>query len=339
MTSYLCSLVLLLCSSLIGPSIGVAIASSTTEVAVHNVTRIPGLKFENLAVRANGQLLTTISAPVARIYQVAPFGLREPITVSNLPGVSTAAGIKELEPDVFYVAAGNFTLKTATSTPGTAQVFQVDMRTFHASPNGDIISPAKITSVAQVSKGMLLNGMTAPGEADTLLVADTFAGLVWRVNVKTGAVSVAIDDPTMKGPSAGSAGINGAKVWKGHFYYDNTGSEKLFKIPISQNGSPMGKAVEVTGQLTCDDFIIDSEGTAFVAGPANVITRVSTNGQKSIIAGTLNSNSSALVGPTAVAFGRLAVDSSDLYVTTNGGLNLNSEGATGVSRIAVGSLL
>lgn len=74
---------------------------------------------------------------------------------------------------------------------------------------------------------------------------------------------------------------------------------------------------------------------AFVASPANVLLRV-VDGKQEVIAGTLKSTSSGIVGPTAVRFGRLATDKSSLYISTNGGVRGLVKGTPGLSRVDLG---
>lgn len=319
----------------------------------HNVTRLGGLKVENLAVRSNGQILVTIAFPVARLYQVDPLQIRSPILVTALPSVGGAFGIVELEPDIFYVGAGNFTLTNLTAVPNSFHVFSVDMRPFVALPNGSVAHPATIRSAASLPNVILANGMaTLPSQGpnrSSVLIADTLAFLVWHVDFLTGAVTVAISDPTMKGPAPtgpGSAGINGIKIFDGLLYYTNTGAQAMYRIPIFEsNGTAKGRAELVASNLPCDDFVLNERGVAYVAGPANAIIKIDTTQAASrlgqfdrVVAGTFNSTMSALVSPTAVQWGRGDSDRTSLYVTTNGGAGSGGNGTEGLSRIDVGDL-
>lgn len=173
------------------------------------------------------------------------------------------------------------------------------------------------------------------GEKDFVLIADTFAGLIWRVNIDSGSAQVALNDSTTAGSKASPTGVNGIKIFNNILYYTNTGLSSLFKVPILRNGTVSGCLTMVANNLPCDDFAFDTQGNAYVAGPANVITKVSPQGDQSVIAGTFNSTKSALVGSTAVAFGRLASDRTSIYVTTNGGAGQEINGTQGVSRVDV----
>lgn len=119
-------------------------------------------------------------------------------------------------------------------------------------------------------------------------------------------------------------------------YWTSTGANSLYKVRIDKHGNVQAEPTLVSSNVTCDDFVLDHEGNAYVAGPLNVLTKVSPDGQQEVIAGTYNSTSSTLVGPTAARFGRLASDSWSLYVTTNGGVTGQVPGTAGVSRIDLG---
>ena len=307
---------------------------------VHNITRLPNLKFENLAVRSNGQLLTTISAPVAQVYQIDPLAIRPPVPVHAFDKVQHAAGVCELQRDVFYVATGNFTITEPTiHYPSTLAVYSVNMTMFSAWPNGSIRHPATVQKVAALPQAALLNGMTPAGpQTSSLLIADSFAGVIWHLDLKTGLSSVALNDSTTSGPGrtgSSATGVNGVKIFNGSLYYTNTGASALYRVPLNSTGFvPAGqRPVTIASNLSCDDFALDAKENAYVAGPASIITKISPDGAREIIAGAFNSSSSPLHGPTSVQLGRGPSDWMSLYVTTNGGVLTEVVGSEGVSRI------
>lgn len=299
-------------------AISVTTALATTTLTIHNISHSIPSAFENIAVRSNGQILTTTSAPAAQVYQLDPLRIFSSALVTSFPGVQSALGIYELKPDVFYVATSNFSETTPSDGfPSTYQIFEVDVRDFAATPNGTVITPAVVYRVATLPNAGLLNGVTSiPSQSTFVLVADSFAGKIWRVDVGTGAVSTAFEDATtrvVKGASV-PVGVNGIKVFGGDLYYTNTGTATLHKVPIGLSGyvSSCERPVLVTRELLGDDFIVDEVGTAYVASPGGEIYKVTPGGQKSIIA-------KDQAGPTALAFGRMYSDSMSVYVTTDGG--------------------
>lgn len=302
---------------------------------VHNLTRFDSLKIENLAVRANGLILATVAAPSALLLQIDPLGIVPPTTVLEFPGAKGAFGITEGCDDLFYIAAGNFSIQTFSGVPDSFAVFEVNMTGFTTMPNTTHIHEAAIRKVAELPDAKLVNGIAAAND-NVILVADSAAGIIWKVDVDTGAVSIADRDQTLKGPHPGVAGVNGIKVFNESLYYTNTGLQSIYRKPMLPDGFAHGSAELLATHVLGDDFLVTMEAL-YVASPANVILRVA-DGKQEVIAGVYNSSSSGLIGPTAVQFGRLATDGSSLYVSTNGGVRTTVKGAPGMSRLDLGFL-
>jgi hypothetical protein len=79
-------------------------------------------------------------------------------------------------------------------------------------PNSGV--PPVVNKAADVPDGMFLDGLGAvPGEPDLVLGADTAAGRVWQINLRTGVVRIAAqDDAFAPGAPATAFGINGLHV-------------------------------------------------------------------------------------------------------------------------------
>ncbi|KAK3676388.1 hypothetical protein LTR78_003664 [Recurvomyces mirabilis] len=315
-------------------------ASSNTSLPlpVHNITRVDGIKFENLAVRSNGQILTTTSYPNASIYQVDPLGVLPTTLIYAAPNIISANGIVELEHDIFYVAVGSTKLlPTLQLNASSYAIIEVDVRNVSVFPNGSLTCPPTVKQIASLPHAAQQNGIALPRPlSDNLLLADSLRSLTWKVDICNGTIGVALNDTTTKGSAptgAAATGVNGLKVHDGMMYYTSTGANKLYKVPVDELGIVSQVPTLVTTNLACDDLVIDHEGTAYVAGPLDVLLKVSPSSEQTIIVGTINPNQSALVGPTAARFGRLASDRWSLYITTNGGLQETIPGTTGVSRI------
>lgn len=310
---------------------------------VHSVVRDPTIKFENLAIRSNGQILTTSTLPNASIYQVDPLGILPLTLVYNIPNITSSCGIVEREPDIFYVVSGDISLKNPfDTTPASYSITKLNVTGLSVLPNGTLNRQPIAHRVANLTGAALPNGAAFAGQqSDNLLVADTIRGLIWNVNVRTGTVSVTLNDTSTKGITAKgqtASGVNGIKVHNGTIYYTSTGASALYKVPVDTQGiiSTGIKPSLVTSNLTCDDLIVTDDGIVYVAGTENVITKVSPTGEKKIIAGIYNSTASPLGGSSAIRFGRLASDRWSMYVTTNGGLNYPVPESEGVSRIDLG---
>jgi hypothetical protein len=81
---------------------------------------------ENLAVRANGNVLCT-SLNRAAIYQVDPFA-HVAETLHQFASTDGCLGIAETASDVFVVVTANVSLETNTAWPGSAKIWRVDAR-------------------------------------------------------------------------------------------------------------------------------------------------------------------------------------------------------------------
>lgn len=286
-----------------------------------------GTSVENLAVRENANVLTTI-IDHPELYQIDPFQGESAKLVSNSFGpVTGLLGIIETYRDVFYVAAGNFSTTTFKGTPGTWSVWKVDLT------SDDI--PAPTSKIADFPDGGLLNGMALLSkEKDLILIADSVAGIVWRLNVCTAEVLPIIEIPEMlpPPPPAFPLGVNGIKVRDGFLYFTNTGASALYRLPIHTNGTAAGKpSVVASGLDSVDDFQFNDKGDAFVTlNLGGELVEVTPNGKKAVLVGN---TTLALPNPTAVQFGRTFADRKSLYVTEDG----NATRGGRLSRVDIGS--
>lgn len=314
---------------------------NSNPLPVVNISRIYGVRFENLAIRENGQILATTASPNASIYQFDPLSILPPTILYTIPNITSALGITEGEPDIFYVASGDVDATNPSDiTPSSYKIHELDVRNVSVLPGGVLTQPPSVQEVASLTGAALPNGIALAGPCSkNLLVADTFRGLIWNVNVTSGEVGVALNNTATKGGVENPSGVNGIKVWNKTLYWDSTGTNTLWKIPVSEDGyvDPKDWPVLIGQNITCDDFVLDAEGTAYVAGPFDVVTQLNTDGTAEIITGTWNSTSSSIMGPTALRFGRMASDRWSLYVTSNGGIFNNVESGCGLSRIDLGA--
>ena len=317
--SFLCTFIGLLSLAIASPIDSHAIRaakSPPTLTSIHSFT--PGTWLENLAVRANGQILATLLT-TPQVYQVDPNpSAAHPSTlVHTFPDYLGCLGIAELGSDIFYVVTGNFSISAVTSTPGSYSVWKLNMAGFTAGG-----APTTATKVADFPQSVFLNGMTTlqNGAGNTLLIADSGAGAVWSLNVKTGAVDKIITDPLMA-PTSGATlpvGINGLKVRDQSLYFSNTDQALIGKVDLNADGSAKGPAVTVVGNAPgADDFQFDPRGDIFIAGDNAVRFHGVSDGSSG--PPLVVTNSSLVVGSTAAEFGRLHGDLGSVYVTTNGG--------------------
>jgi hypothetical protein len=196
------------------------------------IAHLPGNLMENLAVRANGQILATSSTPSPNVWQIDPLRIRDPLLITTFPGTAGTFGITEVQPDVFYVATGNITFNgVSASTPAAYSIWKVDMSSFQAPFNNTIVSPAKISKLIDMPLHAGINGMTSipvssAWEPSFLLAADSVNGVVWSISLPVDGqpeVFVGINDTTMLPPPPSQGlGINGIKYFNSSIYCKST---------------------------------------------------------------------------------------------------------------------
>ncbi|KAI1356411.1 hypothetical protein F5Y01DRAFT_77187 [Xylaria sp. FL0043] len=269
-----------------------------------------GTWVENLSVRANGQLVTTVSS-TPDLYQVDPQNRCPPFLLHSFTGFTSTVGITETAPDIFQVVVGNGSLATFEGTKGSFSIFQVDLTALPACPTSPNL---QVSETAHVPDAMFLDGLTTlPQDASVILAADINLGVVWRIDISTGESAIAIDDPLMKPGTVNNViGIDGIKIDAGELIFTNPGQNIIGQIPIDASGDAVGPASVVVA-VGGDDFAVDfaTQMLFSVGGSGNLTEIVLATGQ--------DMNLTMLPGPTSCAFGRTETDQGCLYVTTTGG--------------------
>ena len=179
-------------------------------------------------------------------------------------------------------------------------------------------SPATVQNITSIANSTSFNGIAAvPGSAKLILAADSAIGAVWRVNINSGAYSIAFSDPLFANTATGLLGINGIRIKGGYLYFTNSAQEIYGRVPIDNEGSKIG-AVEaianVPSGLVYDDFDIDDRGSTWIASHPNEVVEVKPNGSQRII-----TNTTLLLNPTNAVFGRGNLKQKRTLYVTNGG--------------------
>ncbi|KAL1865376.1 hypothetical protein Daus18300_007266 [Diaporthe australafricana] len=251
--------------------------------------------FENVASRANGDILVTMAVPQSNI-----FVLQNPMTscptmtpVFQVPGSNGTHGITEIatKPDVFAVIAGNISLSgnPANGVLGSNSVWELDLRASASAPGPGPITgvgpdpscpaalPLQVTArkIADFTMAPRLNGAAAVPGTSAVLVGDSQLGVAFRLDTDTGAITTALDLPEMKPvPGAGSAddalGLNGMKVRGGFLYFTTAASRTVYRVGILADGTgpAAGAAVETIAAVPAaswmDDIDVRDDGSLWV---------------------------------------------------------------------------
>lgn len=303
---------------------GVAPVVCQTTAGLYEVLQAdPGVEFENIAVRSNGNLLITPTGSNS-ILEVNPASNDDTQQITPIPGVASLLGITEISSDIFAVAAGNYTRQSSQAT-GSYSIWAIDVSQ----------SPAAISKIVDLPTARFLNGMTSiparagSGANSTILVSDTISGSIIHVDPTTSQSTPLFTDlfNSTTLPLALQPGINGLRYVceTQTLYFTNTvkaafGSVQL-EVDFATAGlptlTPAGEFNTIASGFPGDDFLVQPDGTAYIsANPANTFFKVSPGGVVQTLAGGLASTE--LVGPTSVAFGRRSDDSDVLYITSTG---------------------
>lgn len=267
---------------------------------------------ENLVVRSDsgGDIITTLLESTA-LYLINPS--TEEATLLHTFPLTAATGITQLGHDIFYVAAGNFSLNPPQLIPGSFSIFKVDIRGYDK--HG--VDGVTVTELVNLADSVLLNGMARLNSASkTLLIADSINGYVWEVDADTGAFTN-ISLPEMLPPpgSALNLGINGVKTKDGHLYWSNQGYGTLNRVAVDQiSGAVIGSVEVLATDIVPDDFVLGDNGYIWICQNAlNTLSVLLPNGTVVNVAGS--QDSLVVPGPSACEFGW----DQKLYCTTTGG--------------------
>jgi sugar lactone lactonase YvrE len=289
--------------------------------------------FENIATRHNGQLLLT-STESSTLYHVDPLRHDQINGIIDIPQTTGLLGIAELEEDVFYVISAN--LSSVQGVPGSNAIWRLDMRghgSFSAS-NRTAKPEPRLSLVANISSAQLLNGMCrlSDHDATSLLISDSQAGRIFKLDAHTGSFQIIIDDEALKLSSEGlQVAVNGIHVQGSYLFFTNYNKGIFGRIPISSStGIPTGPVEVIVQGVHGDDFAVSTDGkTAWIAmNGRNRLVEVDIPARSARVV----AESSYLASASAVAFGRTLLDRDSLYISSAGvldatiGINSNVTG-------------
>lgn len=303
------------------------------EVTVTPVARFPRKYFlENLVVRDDGSVLITavLQKQLWYVPGPAPRTLTDPVLVHTFAHMVT--GIVEAEPDVFVLSL------TDAYTTHESHLARVDLREWVP---GTPVVPEVIWTFDERVRGLNGSCLAAPG---VMLLADCFAGLVWRVDLTAGAHgararvwaehATMADDPDGEVPWPPQPGINGIRYGArtGYVYYTSTAQKVFMRVPVDPGTLDASGAPEFVAAIdNADDFCLDEDaGFAYVTRHrTNTLSRVplvpGRGSQVRHVAG--DPFDPVIVGPSSAYWGSEPDDEGRvMYVTTDGGTTAPPDG-------------
>jgi hypothetical protein len=291
-----------------------------------------GYFLENLAVRADGSVLVTTVQKRELWCVLGPEPRVEvpPVLVHTFENY--ILGIAEAEPDVFIVS-----LCDLYSTH-ESHLARVDLSGWTP---GEPAAVEIILTLDERARGLNGSCMLGPG---VLVLADCFAGLIWRVDLVNGArnatarVWLSHDtmawDPDSSVEPPPQPGVNGVRYGprSGYLYYTSTAQKVFMRVPVDpETLDPAGDPEFVASLDSHDDFCLDEDaGFAYVSRHRpNTIDRVPLAPQHGSEIRHIIDNPSdrVLVGPTSFAWRNQDGDYGRVfYVLTDGGRTASPDG-------------
>jgi hypothetical protein len=295
------------------------------QAALSVVAEFPKQYFlENLVVREDNSVLVHV-ANKKELWYVPPADGSTRVSPALLHTYQeNAGGMVELEPDVFLLLTGN------VYTTHESFLHRLDLR--HWKP-GSPISPKLVCQFPERARGVNGFCLIAPRVA---LVADCFAGLIWRIDIpEDGAapsIRVWLEHESM-GYFPGKMkpeqpGVNGVRyAAKTHYLYYSATAKKLFMRVLvdPKTLDPAGDPELIVAGRMGDDFLIDEDAEVvyLTTHRQNTIDVVSmdpglNSGFTQSVAG--DPFTPELIGPSAGAWRRGPGDLGRVaYFTTDGG--------------------
>ena len=264
---------------------------------------------ENLAIRRDNSVLVTV-ANQKELWYVPPVHGPAPVAptcIHRFADVPT--GIVETEPDVFYLVSGNF------YTTHEAYLHHLDLRGWAP---GEPIKLETVLQFPDTAKG--LNGacLLAP---KVMLVADSFASLIWRVDLPADKGGQPTARVWLRHESMGyypgelkpeQPGVNGVRYADKthHLYYTATAKKLFMRVAVDPHThEPAGEPELVVAGRMGDDFCLDEANKVIylTTHRQNTIDRVSMDPAKNSgftqsVAG--DPFTEQLIGPSSGAWGR-----------------------------------
>jgi len=170
-------------------------------------------------------------------------------------------------------------------------------------PNGG--QPMRIAALSMQS---LPNGIVH--HRDSIYVADSVLGVIWRVADTGGGAEIWTSGPALAQLPNGLPGPNGLKLFEGELYVSNPSQSTVLAVRVRPDGTAGTTRTHATN-VFCDDFAFDVHGNLYCGtDPFDTVVRIAPNGAID----TMLTAADGLDGPTAILFG-IKDEGFDLFIT------------------------
>ena len=298
--------------------------TSMEKAKLSTVAEFPqGTFLENLAVRSDNSLLVT-SLKGRQLWLVPSTKAGEQASPELLFTFDKSPmSMVEPEPDVFYLCTTDG-YKTHASS-----LYRIDLRNWARAKE---IHPEQVITFPPAVRA--LNGSCLIGPR-TILVADCFASLIWRVDLaedgRSAAASVWLKHYSMLyhpgEMKPEQPGINGVRFAEktSYLYYTATTLRLFMRVRVDRETlAPAGVPEYLGGGKMMDDFCLDEDrGVAYVTTHReNTIDRMPLvpDALEPVVSVVGEPFDQELVGPSSGAWGRAAGEYGKVaFFTTDGG--------------------
>ena len=206
--------------------------------------------------------------------------------------------------------------------------------TLTANAIAEVSFSGRVTRLTDVKDGLMLNGVVRLARGG-VLVADSKAGVIWRYDPLTGAVSTWLKDDLLSPPPGAppsAVGVNGLKVFGDQLLISNTARGAILRVGLSPKGSAVGAVSTFRTTGVVDDFDVAADSTIFAAPYKDNIVRVGPSGMIdfALPSGAEGSTAVGLIGDRARP--------SAFYVLTTGNLLFGGKDPAKLLRVPVPAL-
>jgi len=144
----------------------------------------------------------------------------------------------------------------------------------------------KQTGQFDAPQAMFLNGLVRLDDS-TVLVADSIAGTIWKVDVQSQKIDLWLKDKSLE-PLAGQKqfkpGVNGLKLSSEGLVVSNTSLGTLSLIKIGKDAKPASKPEVISKVGAIDDFWVREDGSILFTTHAESVKLLSTSGEIEVVA-------------------------------------------------------